>query len=125
MERRLELILNDKKLHYIVGASANWRENCDDEDLWDFPCEELLDGTIEFNEDIWYYLVDGRFYESTISIEMKRYEVELFILGCPYSPGTTRREIFYAESQKEAEQMAHNKYVTDGWGVLNSKEITW
>ena len=66
MERRLELILNDKKLHYIVGASANWRENCDDEDLWDFPCEELLDGTIEINEDIWYYLVDGRFYESTI-----------------------------------------------------------
>jgi hypothetical protein len=36
-----------------------------DGNLWDFPLEELLDGTIEPNEYIWYWLIDGRCYETT------------------------------------------------------------
>ena len=38
-------------------------------DLWDFPIEELLDGTIKINEDIWYWLIDGRCYETTEEVE--------------------------------------------------------
>ena len=38
-------------------------------DLWDFPIEELLDGTVEINEDIWYWLIDGRCYETTEEVE--------------------------------------------------------
>ena len=54
---------------------------------------------------------------------MKTYDVELFILGLPPSPHLNRHELIEANSQDEAEQIAHNKWVSDGWGVLNSKEV--
>lgn len=55
---------------------------------------------------------------------MKTYEVTLFILGLPYSPNTSRTVEIEADSQDEAEQLAHDWYVSDGWGVYCSKEIT-
>lgn len=54
---------------------------------------------------------------------MKKFEVTLFILGLPYSKGNTRTVEIEAASQDEAEQKAHDWYVSDGWGVLDSKEI--
>ena len=54
---------------------------------------------------------------------MKKYEVKLFILGLPLELQDFRYEVFEAESQDKAEEMAHFKYVSDGWGVYDSKEI--
>lgn len=54
---------------------------------------------------------------------MKKFEVTLFILGLPYHPSRTRVEIIEADSQGEAENLAHNWYVADGWGVYDSKEV--
>lgn len=54
---------------------------------------------------------------------MKTFEVELFVLGLPYSPNLTRKVEVEAASQEEAEQKAHDWYVSDGWGVYDSKEI--
>jgi hypothetical protein len=51
------------------------------------------------------------------------YEVKLFILGCPVTEHNTRVEIINAESQEEAEEKAHDWYVSDGWGVLGSRPI--
>lgn len=31
---------------------------------WDFPLEELLDGTVEPNKEMIYWLIDGRLYET-------------------------------------------------------------
>jgi hypothetical protein len=56
--------------------------------------------------------------------ELKKFEVKMFILGLPATKGNFRTEIFEAKSQDEAEQMAHDKYVTDGWGVYSSRELT-
>lgn len=35
-------------------------------DCWDFPIEELIDGTVEPDEDIIYWCIDGRMYETTL-----------------------------------------------------------
>ena len=51
------------------------------------------------------------------------YKVTLFILGLPESAGT-REEIIEADSQTQAEQKAHDWYVSDGWGVLKSVPCT-
>lgn len=54
---------------------------------------------------------------------MKRYNVKLFILGVPPAMQDYRYEEIEANSQEEAEQIAHDKYVSDGWGVYDSEEI--
>lgn len=55
---------------------------------------------------------------------MKTFEVTLFIMGLPFSEGTTRTVEIEADSQDEAEQKAHDWYISEGWGVYDSKEIT-
>lgn len=55
---------------------------------------------------------------------MKKYEVTLFIMGLPYSESRTKTVEVCANSQDEAEQLAHKWYIADGWGVYDSKEIT-
>ena len=57
------------------------------------------------------------------STNMKKYEVTLFILGLPLALQNFRYEEVEANSQEEAEQMAHDRYYTNGWGVYDSKEI--
>ena len=54
---------------------------------------------------------------------MKTYRVTLFIMGLPLMPGNTRVEYIEADSQDEAEQMAHDWYIADGWGVYCSVEV--
>lgn len=52
---------------------------------------------------------------------MKTYEVTLFVLGVN-APALNEREYYEAESQEEAEQMAHDKWFPKGYGVLSSRE---
>ena len=47
--------------HTIEEWSVKYGENLD---CWDFPIDELLDGTIEPNEDMTYWVIDGRVYET-------------------------------------------------------------
>lgn len=54
---------------------------------------------------------------------MKKYEVTLFILGLPLALQNFRYEEVEADSQEEAEQIAHDRYCSDDWGVYDSKEI--
>lgn len=53
---------------------------------------------------------------------MKKFEVELFIMGVGSSPLNEKVEI-EAETQDEAEQIAHDWYFPKGYGVLDSREI--
>lgn len=53
---------------------------------------------------------------------MKQFEVTLFIMGL----GSTildEKVIIEAETQDEAEEIAHNIYFPKGYGVLDSIEI--
>ena len=54
---------------------------------------------------------------------MKKYEVTLFIFGLPLALQNFRYEEVEANSQEEAEQIAHDRYCSDDWGVYDSKEI--
>jgi len=53
---------------------------------------------------------------------MKTYKVTLFIMGLPFSENNSRVEYIEADSQDEAEQLAHDWYFPDGWGVYRSAE---
>lgn len=61
------IIVDGKKLHLVLGKTREeWTEKHggDEESLWDILIEELINGTIEINEDYWYWLIDGRCYET-------------------------------------------------------------
>lgn len=71
METRKTIIVDGYKLNLVLGLSkteymASFGGSYDDGELWDFPLEELLDGTIDINEEIYYYLINGRCYETTL-----------------------------------------------------------
>ena len=54
---------------------------------------------------------------------MKSYDVRLFILGLPLQREEDLRIVtIEADSQEEAEQLAHDWYAPDGWGVYDSEE---
>lgn len=53
---------------------------------------------------------------------MKKFEITLFIMGCPSSSLNEIVE-WEADTQEEAEQEAHNYYFPKGYGVLSSREI--
>lgn len=63
------IIVDGKKLHLVLGKTKKEWESIYwqtlSEELWDFPLEELLDGTLDINEDIWYWYIDGRCYETS------------------------------------------------------------
>ena len=72
MERNRVIIeVNGQKLHLVLYKSHGlWLDTyASNPDCWDILLEELLDGTMEINEDIWYWLIDGRCYETTEEVE--------------------------------------------------------
>lgn len=54
------------EVHYEYGHTIEEWEvlSSINEDLWDFPIEELKDGTIEPNADILYWVIGDRVYET-------------------------------------------------------------
>jgi hypothetical protein len=72
MEKKKVIVtVNGVELHLILGRTyATW-ENVygGNEDLWDFPLEEILDGTVEPNGNIWYWYIGGRLYETDVTVE--------------------------------------------------------
>lgn len=66
-KNRVVIEVNGQKLHLVLYKSKElWLERYGrEEECWDILLEELLDGAMEVNEDIWYWLIDGRCYETT------------------------------------------------------------
>jgi len=62
--------VNGQKLHLVLHKDkALWQERYGYiDECWAILFEELLDGTLEINEDIWYWYIDGRCYETTETI---------------------------------------------------------
>lgn len=65
MDASIIKVMN-KSLHLIINSTMEeLKEKADyDDECWDFPLEEILDGSVEVNEDIWYWLINGRVYET-------------------------------------------------------------
>ena len=70
MDRKV-LAVDNRNLHLILNKSVKeWESQYGgDCDLWNMPLEELLDGTLDINDTIWYYYIDGRCYETTEYVE--------------------------------------------------------
>lgn len=69
MKLKKTIIVDEQKLNIVFGKTKQeWKRDvesqCDEGDLWDFPIEEMLDGSVEINESIYYWLIDGRLYET-------------------------------------------------------------
>ena len=50
--------------HTLQEWSTRFVTLDDDNELWSFPYEELFNGTIEPTEDMVYWLIEGRLYET-------------------------------------------------------------
>lgn len=51
-----------KTINIVFGKTKDELPKRDD-DLWDFDCQELFDGSVEPREDVDYWFIDGRLYE--------------------------------------------------------------
>ena len=72
MERRVALEVDGIKLHLVLGKTVKeWDETWgnNNSDLRDFLFEELLDGSIDIDENIWYWYINGRCYETEETTE--------------------------------------------------------
>lgn len=65
MEKRTCIIINGKKMHLVLGKTIkDWEKYSSNEILWSFPISEFIEEAIEINEDIWYWLINDRVYET-------------------------------------------------------------
>lgn len=65
MEKKVTIIINNAKLHLVLGKTyEEWEKLYSGEVNWDILFEELIDGSLEINEDIWYWYINGRCYET-------------------------------------------------------------
>ena len=63
---RVIAVVDGKSLHLVLGKSKKeWRKAYGRDVEWDFLLAELLDGTVEIREDIWYWLIGDRCFETT------------------------------------------------------------
>ena len=71
MIERVTVEVNGQKLHLVLGhTKQEWKkEYGKEEELWDFLLEELLNGAIDIQEDIWYWYINGRCYETYEDVE--------------------------------------------------------
>ena len=71
MERKVTLEVNGVKLNLVLGKTwTEWDTKYGSNlDVWDVLFEELIDGTLEINPDIWYWYIDGRCYETTETVK--------------------------------------------------------
>ena len=64
MEKKVIIDVNGKKLHLALYNTFEEWEKLYGGECWDILFEELIDGTLEINEDIWYWYINGRCYET-------------------------------------------------------------
>ena len=64
--KKVIVTVNGQKLHLVIGKTVReWKQMCGhDDSVWDISFEDLLGGAVEINQDIWYWYIDGRCYET-------------------------------------------------------------
>ena len=63
--KKTSIIINGKKMHLILGKTIkDYEKYSSNEVLQSFQIDEFIEGAIEVNEDIYYWLINGRVYET-------------------------------------------------------------
>ena len=71
-KNRVVVEVNGEKLHLVLNKTRKeWLDTYTnpEDDCWDILLEELLDGSLEINEGIWYWYIDGRCCETYEEVE--------------------------------------------------------
>lgn len=68
MENTVKITVQDKyDISLVLGKTKKeWKETFDSDNLWDFPIEEIFDGTVEPNTENYYWYIKGRLYETDV-----------------------------------------------------------
>lgn len=65
-EKKVTINVGECEIHLVLGKTLiEWQQTYDVDSLWDFPFEELIDGTVEPDQEMWYWYIDGRCYETS------------------------------------------------------------
>lgn len=70
-----KVVANNFVIHYETGHTVEeymerFGFEYDSGDCWDILVEELEDGTLEPNEDMVYWLIGDRYYETPLWVEL-------------------------------------------------------
>lgn len=59
------VLVNGRKLHLVLHKTiSDWKKLYGNDSLWGISADGFLDGTLDINEDIWYWYINGRLYET-------------------------------------------------------------
>lgn len=60
------IVVNGQKINYEIGHSVQeWNELFgNNENLWDISIDDFINGAVESNEDMIYWYINGRLYET-------------------------------------------------------------
>lgn len=98
-----------EKGHIIEEYMCMFGESYENGDLWDFPIEELYDGSIKPQKDMIYWLIKDRAYETTLRLKTRIYYIK--IEG--YCDTCLSIQKVEANSYEEAEKKAFMQYISE------------
>lgn len=69
-------MLDLEKINIVYGKTeeewlAKYDKELEETTLWSFSLEDVLDGAVELNENMCYWYIDGRFYETLEQVDAK------------------------------------------------------
>lgn len=65
-EKSNKIVINDNITFYVEldHTKKEWNRTYGKYDLWDFPIEDFVNGAVEPDENMVYWLIDGRLFET-------------------------------------------------------------
>lgn len=105
-----------EKLNIVYDKTIEeWYEKYGNKSLWSFSLKDVLNGAVELDEDMCYWAIDGRFYETLEPIKKipaKRPPKKHSSVTIPVNDSEMLDEIWKAELASAKNILRDNGYVT-------------
>jgi hypothetical protein len=63
--KRSEMVINGRLIHFELGHSVEeWESKFPSDDNWDIRLDDFINGAVEADEDLVYWYIGGRLYET-------------------------------------------------------------
>jgi len=131
--KNFTIIGGNTKINFEIGHTEDeWKDLVYGDDysyitFWDFSIDDLLNGAIEPNDDMLYWLIDGRLYETPYFIEPEYTESdEKYSVFYKYGDEANDNYLTKKEAMKLATELEKDKYEVivakllpnDEWSVV-------